>query len=50
MYNGQNNMDHTNSIEARQTYVLVILKSLGITTHILMVILHEPHFWATDRE
>ena len=48
LYDGQNNMDRPDRIEAGQTHVLADLKGPGVITHIWMTFLHEPHFWVTD--
>ena len=48
MYDGQNNKDRPDRIEAGQTHVLADLKGPGVITHIWMTFLHEPHFWVTD--
>jgi len=48
MYDGQNNMDRPDRIEAGQTHVLADLEGPGVITHIWMTFLHEPHFWVTD--
>ncbi len=48
LYDGQNNMDRPDRIEAGQTYVMADLEGPGVITHIWMTFLHEPHFWVTD--
>ena len=48
MYDGRNNYDRPDRIEAGQTHVLADLKGPGVITHIWMTFLHEPHFWVTD--
>lgn len=48
MYDGRNNKDRPDRIEAGQTHVLADLKGPGVITHIWMTFLHEPHFWVTD--
>jgi len=48
MYDGQNNKDRPDRIEAGQTHVLADLKGPGIITHIWMTWLQEPHGWVTD--
>ena len=48
MYDGQNNKDRPDRIEAGQTHVLADLEGPGVITHIWMTFLHEPHFWVTD--
>ena len=47
-YDGQNNKDRPDRIEAGETYVMADLKGPGVITHIWMTFLHEPHFWVTD--
>ena len=44
MYDGQNNMDRPDRIEAGQTHVLADLEGPGVITHIWMTFLQEPHF------
>ncbi len=48
MYDGENNMDRPDRIEAGETYVMADLKGPGVITHIWMTFLNEPHFWVTD--
>ncbi len=48
MYDGANNKDRPDRIEAGQTHVLADLKGPGIITHIWMTWLQEPHGWVTD--
>ncbi len=48
LYDGQNNKDRPDRIEAGETYVMADLKGPGIITHIWMTFLEEPHFWVTD--
>lgn len=48
MYDGQNNMDRPDRIEAGQTHVLADLKGPGVITHIWLTFLQEPHTWVTD--
>ncbi len=47
-YDGQNNKDRLDRVEAGETVVLADLKGPGTITHIWMTFLHEPHQWATD--
>jgi len=48
MYDGRNNKDRPDRIEAGRTHVLADLKGPGVITHIWMTFLHEPHSWVTD--
>ncbi len=48
MYDGKNNLDRPDRIEAGETYVMADLKGPGIITHIWLTFLQEPHFWVTD--
>jgi len=48
MYDGANNMDRPDRIEAGETYVMADLEGPGVITHIWMTFLHEPHPWVTD--
>ena len=48
LYDGKNNMDRPDRIEAGETYVMADLEGPGVITHLWMTFLHEPHFWVTD--
>ena len=48
MYDGKNNLDRPDRIEAGETYVMADLKGPGVITHIWLTFLQEPHFWVTD--
>ena len=48
MYDGANNFDRPDRIEAGQTHVLADLEGPGVITHIWLTFLQEPHFWVTD--
>ncbi len=48
LYDGLNNKDRPDRIEAGETYVMADLQGPGVITHIWMTFLHEPHFWVTD--
>jgi len=48
MYDGQNNKDRPDRIEAGHTHVLADLKGPGVITHIWLTFLQEPHTWVTD--
>ena len=48
MYDGANNKDRPDRIEAGQTYVMANLKGPGVITHIWLTFLQEPHRWVTD--
>ncbi len=48
MYDGANNKDRPDRIEAGQTHILADLKGPGIITHIWLTFLQEPHFWVKD--
>ena len=45
MYDGQNNKDRPDRIEAGHTHVLADLKGPGVITHIWLTFLQEPHTW-----
>jgi len=47
-YNGENNFDRPDRIEAGETYVMADLEGPGIITHIWLTFLQEPHFWVQD--
>ncbi len=47
-YDGANNKDRLDRVEAGNTVVLADLKGPGVITHIWMTFLHEPHAWVTD--
>ncbi len=42
-YDGDNNKDRPDRIEAGETYVMADLKGPGIITHIWLTFLMEPH-------